>query len=190
MCMHGGVLLIVSSIVYITSIILSIEDKMIIEPKIPQFLRMYIHTTYFFLGAVIYNMKNELCVIIKKLLVLISILLWLTNAFIQYVVSVKVFRMHSPEYSFSSTIQILVNIALFMIVSTHGRILIKNQALIVKLSKYSFGAYIIHTLVIAVINKISPNLFWIVQYVFVLFLSYLVSYFMNSIPIFRKTVEI
>ena len=187
-CFVVGGLLVICTIVYTSSLILGYFNGEIFENKLPQFSRLYIHITYFVIGAIIYSEREAFGNIDNNILGLITVLLWVTNAFLQCIISNRVFRLHSPEYSFSSIIQIIVNTSIFVAILN---LKMKNRGNIIKrLSKYSFGAYIIHVLMIAIVNKISPYCFWALQYIIVLVLSYLGSAIANSVPIIKRTVEL
>ena len=71
----------------------------------------------------------------------------------------------------------------------------RMQSIIAKLSKYSFGAYLVHALIIEVLNKIglntmsfNPVLSVISISAIVFVISFVVSYVCNHIPILNKYI--
>ena len=141
-------------------------------------------TSYFlagwFLANTNYSKKQNTIIYIIGTISLISIIL-LTQAFPDQ---------YDLTYSNSGILVFFYSYSIFVLVKTIC-LEQKTSKFFIKLSKLSFGVYLIHVIILDILNQIIPkNSFYIpVIFLSTIVISFIISYIVSKIPIIRKTIK-
>lgn len=190
------VFLLLMAICFCVNVSMGVNCLQPFETNVPQSLRIWSHLGYYWLGACLYRIvKSEDALRVgilsnKKLLVAMTVILWISMAFIQYGLCRIVMGITSPEYIFDSPAIILTNISIFIccIVMKENIVVSRGARLI----QYSLGIYILHPFVIRVLEKILPwiNMGWPLRWLILFVASMFTTAIMLKIPVLNKLIKL
>lgn len=168
---------------------IAVTDKMNLN-FVLGFVGYYIAGYYF----TTYEIKKK----IKIIIYIMAIISWLLSIFATSYISI-INNKHDMElYSNLNANTILVSIALFIFFKDHFRKLNftqKQSQLIINISKYTFGIYLIHVFYVSILFALGMNVavfntllsvFVISSIVFIV--SYITIFFIDKIPYLRKYI--
>ena len=142
-------------------------------------------TTYFlagwFLANTNFSRRNNTTLYISGAIALISIILLAQIFPDQY----------NLVYSNSGLLVFFYSISIFLLVKNLCLERKSSNCFIIGLSNLSFGVYLVHIFILAILAYIIPNnpLFIPVIFLITIIASFIISYVMSKIPIIKKTIR-
>lgn len=149
------------------------------------------YSSYFILGYIInitdFNKKQRTCIY------LIGIIGLLFTGFADYFIAIKTGEPCDHYYGNFSVNILFESVAIFVLFKYAD---LKKNNFVCKLSKYSFGAYMVHALIIELLDEICglntlsirPIFSVLILSIIVFLISFILSAILNNIPIVRKYI--
>ena len=164
-----------------------------LQQYVPQTFRLWTWFFYYILGGYLGKINIQEIKLTKLIKISFSIIFIISPILLFYLAK-NVYHDAPAEYFYDSMIVKIVSIGLFILfLKIEKNIVLKNNELIVKLSSLTMGVYIVHTYVLARVDKyINYNLWY--NTVIILFvtlsISFLISRIIWSVKNFRVLLKI
>ena len=165
--------------------------KYILEKTSLEFVVGY--SFYFVIGYCLYNkVINKKTEIIIYILGLFGIIITILGTMIITHIYQEPLAIFYKNLTFNVA---LTSIAIFVFFKQHSNIANKYPGLIYKLSKYSFGVYLVHLIILETLDKYDINVLLFNSFlsvpfisIIVIIISYIVSAVLNNIPVLKKYI--
>lgn len=175
----------------VLSIYFFLQGRDTIAKMIPQVFRIWTWLFYFCLGGIIFKylpiIKNKITFQIR--LIFLMIMSFVAGP-LQYLLVNQWYKYYSPEYAFDNPVIILWNISIFIFFT-----LLNENKLVLKtarLSQLTFGIYIIHGILIIVINFFGYFNYslWYFNVPFLTMMSALITLIVLKLPLIKWFVKL
>lgn len=180
------VLNIVSDIVFIY---LYNKYGFVFKNNIIQTFRIWIWVLYFLIGGFLHKCSNKIMKWSEKKLIVLTITCIAITLLYEIKFSNMLYGNMYAESFYSSPLVIVTSILIFVTIS---KFRIKNIA-ISKISSLTMGVYIIHLLVLSIINRImqfNNNYFLVLNFLITIIVSLVVSFVISKIPKLNSLIKI
>ncbi len=154
---------------------------------VPQCFRIWIWIMYFFIGGYInrYSRKLKMNTIF---LIILSIIVYIY----QYELFIKIHYTINSEYIYSNIIVIFWCITIFKFIE-NIKLSYKFIFFIELFSKYTMGIYILHPMIINILDlsyHTNGYIYSIIMWICAIFISYICSIIIDKIPLLNKSIKL
>lgn len=161
----------------------------VFKNNIIQTFRIWIWVLYFLIGGFINKINNKIMLLSEKKLIVLTIICIALTLLYEIKLSNMLYGNMYAESFYSSPLVIITSILIFVTIS---KFRFKNIA-ISKISSLTMGVYIIHLLVLSIINRIMPfnnNYFLVLNFLITFIVSLLLSFVISKIPKLNSLIKI
>lgn len=179
----------ISLLVDVLSIVRGSMKLSIVQENIIQTFRIWTWFSYFMLGGIL-GKRDILAIINSRISLKNNLIFFICSTILvvvyQLIIGPIVYGVWNAEYFYDNLITYLWVISLFILIN---RLDWNTGRVFELLSSNTIGIYIIHTTIINIIVRIY-DFNTISLLVIVLFLSILVSYILNNIPVVKRMIKL